>query len=172
MAVRSYSDVPNRTIQIFLQEAGVMYDRARGLEPFRRIDDTLGFFEHACAYCGIEGAELVEEHVIPRNRAGVGLHAWGNVVPACRNCNRQKGGRLGWDDFLRSLVGDAEVAESRVQKIEAFQTAYRYAPNTAALGAILNSLYNLVDVQTRGLVRFAVEASAAVLADMHPSAPT
>lgn len=39
-----------------------------------------------CQYCGAR-AETVD-HVVPRSRGGV--HAWGNVVAACRRCNTRK----------------------------------------------------------------------------------
>lgn len=39
-----------------------------------------------CQYCG-GGAENLD-HVVPRSRGGV--HAWENVVAACRRCNAKK----------------------------------------------------------------------------------
>lgn len=44
-----------------------------------------------CQYCGRYGHELTIDHVIPRSRGG--LHAWDNVVSACRTCNHRKGGK-------------------------------------------------------------------------------
>lgn len=41
---------------------------------------------HECQYCG-RTAENVD-HVLPRSRGG--LHAWENVVAACRRCNSRK----------------------------------------------------------------------------------
>lgn len=45
-----------------------------------------------CQYCGIESHHLTIDHVIPRHRGGA--HTWNNVVSACSNCNRHKGGKL------------------------------------------------------------------------------
>jgi 5-methylcytosine-specific restriction endonuclease McrA len=45
-----------------------------------------------CQYCGIESPHLTIDHVIPRHRGGA--HTWNNVVSACSNCNRRKGGKL------------------------------------------------------------------------------
>jgi 5-methylcytosine-specific restriction endonuclease McrA len=45
---------------------------------------------HRCQYCG-EQAENID-HVVPRSRGG--LHAWDNVVAACRRCNTRKEDRL------------------------------------------------------------------------------
>lgn len=42
--------------------------------------------EHRCQYCG--GLAESIDHVMPRSRGG--LHAWDNVVAACRKCNLGK----------------------------------------------------------------------------------
>ncbi len=39
-----------------------------------------------CQYCGATAENL--DHVLPRSRGG--LHAWENVVAACRRCNAKK----------------------------------------------------------------------------------
>ena len=41
---------------------------------------------HRCQYCGAAAENI--DHVIPRSRGGV--HAWENVVAACRRCNSRK----------------------------------------------------------------------------------
>ena len=43
-----------------------------------------------CQYCGIQSNHLTIDHVIPRHRGGA--HVWENVVSACPECNRKKGG--------------------------------------------------------------------------------
>jgi 5-methylcytosine-specific restriction endonuclease McrA len=47
----------------------------------------------SCQYCHIELSpkDTTVDHVIPRSKGG--LSTWENVVIACRNCNRKKGGR-------------------------------------------------------------------------------
>lgn len=46
-----------------------------------------------CQYCGIQPGRLylTIDHVIPRSQGGE--TRWDNVVTACRECNRKKGGR-------------------------------------------------------------------------------
>jgi len=46
-----------------------------------------------CQYCGIQPGRvnLTLDHVIPRSQGGKTV--WDNVVTACRDCNRKKGGR-------------------------------------------------------------------------------
>lgn len=45
---------------------------------------------HRCQYCGSTAESI--DHVVPRSRGG--LHAWDNVVAACRRCNTRKEDRL------------------------------------------------------------------------------
>ena len=53
-------------------------------EIFRRDNYT-------CQYCGRKTANLTVDHVIPRHYGG--KHEWENLVSACPECNRKKGGR-------------------------------------------------------------------------------
>lgn len=46
---------------------------------------------HRCQYCGRQVAQLTIDHVVPRHRGG--QHRWENLVAACPQCNRRKGGR-------------------------------------------------------------------------------
>ncbi len=46
---------------------------------------------HTCQYCGKKTTDLTIDHVKPRHAGGP--HTWLNVVAACSNCNRRKGGR-------------------------------------------------------------------------------
>ena len=46
---------------------------------------------YTCQYCGTKAKGLTIDHVIPRYRGG--QHSWSNLVTACPECNRKKGGR-------------------------------------------------------------------------------
>jgi len=46
---------------------------------------------HRCQYCGRESSQLTIDHIAPRYRGGE--HSWKNLVAACPQCNRRKGGR-------------------------------------------------------------------------------
>lgn len=158
MSTRSYSDVPNRIINLFLQEAGERYDVARGLSPYRRMTPALlARFDGVCAYC--KAPWEVEDHLVPRNRRAGGLHAWGNVVPCCRPCNRAKKD-LPWGAHLVATVPDPEAAQSAAAKIHAYVEEFGYDPDTEALIPVLASLYEMADAQARGLVRFALAATS------------
>lgn len=52
-------------------------------EIFRRDNFT-------CQYCGKQTGHLTVDHVLPRRLGG--QSTWENVVAACPNCNRKKGG--------------------------------------------------------------------------------
>jgi 5-methylcytosine-specific restriction endonuclease McrA len=47
---------------------------------------------YRCQYCGRETGQLTIDHVVPRYRGG--QHSWENLVAACPQCNRRKGGRM------------------------------------------------------------------------------
>jgi len=44
-----------------------------------------------CQYCGRRGVKLTIDHVIPRRNGGE--FSWTNLVAACPDCNRKKGGK-------------------------------------------------------------------------------
>ena len=54
-------------------------------EILRRDDFT-------CQYCGRRTSMLTIDHIEPRHAGGP--HTWTNLVAACQNCNRRKGGKL------------------------------------------------------------------------------
>jgi 5-methylcytosine-specific restriction endonuclease McrA len=53
-------------------------------EIFRRDNYT-------CQYCGRQSKDLTVDHIVPRHHGG--QHNWENLVSACPDCNRRKGGR-------------------------------------------------------------------------------
>lgn len=73
----------------------------RLLRAFRRHHKPVKFSRvniyardhYACQYCGhkLGVAELTYDHVVPRSQGG--RTEWTNIVTACHDCNRNKGGR-------------------------------------------------------------------------------
>lgn len=55
-------------------------------------------YGHRCVYCGAKGV-LTRDHIWPRARGGGGVAA-GNIVPACKTCNREKGQMTAYEYFL------------------------------------------------------------------------
>jgi hypothetical protein len=129
---RGRPDIANTALRIFLQEMGAAYDQERGLTPYRGGRDfaeVKEFFAGRCCYCGREfGPTLsaVQDHLFPMNKADLGLHAWGNVVPACQECNARRQ-RQDWRDFIIVRAG-SEAAE-RHARVKAFLEHYSYQPS-------------------------------------------
>lgn len=166
MPLRSFADVPNRIVRLFLQEAGRQYDANRGYPRFGSMPPSLlARFDDACAYCGAP-PPLVEEHLVPINRTAVGLHAWGNIVPACKSCNDLKAGNS-WESHPK-------LNDARRDGIAAYIAEYGYDPDVTELRVVLGKLYELADRQTRALVDFGLVASRPYIAGLHtpPPAPT
>jgi 5-methylcytosine-specific restriction endonuclease McrA len=70
-------------------------------EIFRRDNYT-------CQYCGRQMPHLTIDHVMPRHRGG--QHRWDNLVAACAQCNRSKGGRTAGEANMHLRRGPAEPA--------------------------------------------------------------
>ena len=141
---RSKSDISNSALRIFLQDVGKFYDKERGFEPFgpkkRQKIELLEYFDYECCFCGtaISEKSLSQDHLIPMNKAALGLHAWGNVVPCCRDCNNEKQ-QKDWLWFLEAKA-DQKVFKNRKKRIEDFVKHKKYDPNLN-LHQVADNLY-------------------------------
>jgi HNH endonuclease len=140
MMARARADIANTAVRIFLQEMGKLHDEERGLHPYRKSDFQVvrDFFGDRCCYCDTafdERTAAHQDHLIPINRTNLGLDAWGNVVPACRECNNQKQG-ADWRAFIIRRAG--EHAAERHERVVAFLKKYRYKPD-------LNQIRNVAE---------------------------
>lgn len=130
---RSKSDIANSAIRIFLQKVGVFYDQERGYEKFvpnkKQKEELLGYFHHECCFCGAEitTKSLSQDHLIPMNKASLGLHAWGNVVPCCQACNNEKQQKP-WQEYIM-LKANGSILSKRIERINTFVKKYNYEPN-------------------------------------------
>lgn len=130
---RTKSDISNSAIRIFLQDVGKFYDEARGFQPFiprkPQKEELLAYFNYECCFCGcnITVKTLSQDHLIPMNKKSLGLHAWGNVVPCCRECNNEKQQKP-WTDFLRLKCNNI-IASEREKRINDFVKNKKYDPN-------------------------------------------
>ena len=99
----------------------------------------LEFFGNACCYCSVELTEktLSLDHLIPMNKASLGLHAWGNVVPCCSPCNNEKQQKP-WREFLQLKAGIS--ASTRAERIDRFVITMKYDP-TLNLHEYADNLY-------------------------------
>ena len=153
---RSKSDISNSAIRIFLQELGKFYDKARGFEPFgpkkAQKEELLSFFDYQCCFCGrsIDERSLSLDHLIPMNKASLGLHAWGNVVPCCRDCNNEKQQKP-WVEFLGIKAEDL-LFQERNERIREFISTKKYDPNLN-LHEYADNLYEDVGEVVMTLIR-------------------
>ena len=127
---RTRADIANTATRIFLQEFGAAYDEMRGLPRYdgtKHFSEVREFFGNRCCYCGIElvGGRTAQDHLVALNQTDLGLHAWGNVVPSCSECNARKQGRP-WHEVVAERAG-ADAAD-RYQRIREFVQRYRYDP--------------------------------------------
>ena len=167
--MKGKSDIANFALRAFLGKVGHRYDELRGLEPFkptkRQWSEVLAFFDGACCFCGVVlvGANTARDHLVPLNKKSLGLHAWGNIVPSCLECNKQK--HFGhWEEFLAAHGAD-EATGSRIKRIRAFQEKYRYEPDLR-LQAIADNLYEDVGTVAMTLVELRFKQAETALATM------
>jgi hypothetical protein len=137
---KGISDISNFAVRIFLQKMGVAHDESKGFSPYSKKDfrQIKEYFNNECCFCGNDTIRLTGDHLIPINKTSLGLEAWGNVVPACSECNSQKHSK-NWVLFLNSVSGSQ--SEQRQKKIEGFIAKYQYSPDVDAIRIAVEELY-------------------------------
>lgn len=140
---RAKADIANTALRIFLQEMGAAYDEERGLAPYNGNRDfavVREFFGQRCCYCDcdLSVGRTAQDHLIPMNKTSLGLHAWGNVVPACQDCNARKQARE-WHAYLVERAGQS--AAERYRRVTEFVQHYNYAPDPNDLRDTAEELY-------------------------------
>lgn len=158
---RGRADIANTALRIFLQDMGAEYDKERGLTPYRGgrdFETVKQYFGGMCCYCNASPA-TAQDHLIPMNKSSLGLHAWGNVVPACGPCNAAKQGR-DWKDFMIAKAG-AE-ASARYARMQAFLLEYGYQPK-GDLRQVAEALYDEVGAVAMALISSKIKRLSDVL---------
>lgn len=164
--MRSKADISNHAIRVFLQQVGGFYDKERGFKKFipsqEQKEEILKFFDFRCCYCQQELTiqSTNQDHLIAMNKASLGLHAWGNVVPCCYECNKKKN-KKDWVIFLGSICSE-ETLENRKKKISLFIEKYNYMPNLY-LKEIVNNLYQDVGEVADTLIRLRYKQAEEVI---------
>jgi hypothetical protein len=70
-------------------------------------------FEGRCAYCEKTlKDDFHVDHMVPMNRASLGLHMYGNLVPACMQCNGDK----------KALTLEVFIQKTKLPKGKSIQT--------------------------------------------------
>jgi len=162
---RGRADIANTALRIFLQEIGAAYDAQRGLQPYKKakhFEQIKAFFDGRCCYCGTTftpASPAVQDHLIPVNKTALGLHAWGNIVPACPGCNSKKH-LHDWRDFIIERAG--ANATERHARVKAFLKEYGYKP-PFDLRDVADELYDDVGAIAMTLVTAKVHRMSAKL---------
>jgi hypothetical protein len=140
---RGRPDIANTAIRILLQEIGAAYDEKRGRPPWKaskHFGEVKDFFGGRCCYCGTEfsaSAPANQDHLVPMNKVDLGLHAWGNIVPACAACNSARQCK-DWRDYIIERAGPR--APERHARVRAFVKQFGYQPKIA-LRDVAEELY-------------------------------
>ncbi len=171
---RTKADISNTAVRIFLQEVGKRYDDLRGMPRYTGTRaqklEVLEYFDHECCYCGehLGLQNLNQDHLIPVNKRSLGLHAWGNVVPACSRCNSKKQ-QKDWESYLSTCCpNDVELEASRRARLLQFMEHYGYEPD-ADLSAVAGNLYEDVGEVALTLINLRFKQAEAMLESIHTS---
>ena len=137
---KGISDVSNFAVRIFLQEMGKFHDQAKGFPAYskKHFPEVKEFFSNECCFCGDSKSKLTGDHLVPINKSALGLEAWGNIVPACSDCNSTKHSK-DWETFLNGIAG--ESSEKRRKKIKDFIVKYDYSPDVSSIRIAVEELY-------------------------------
>jgi 5-methylcytosine-specific restriction endonuclease McrA len=117
------------------------YDEARLETAFRGlglVDDGVLL----CVYCSQPASSVDHLNSLVKDRKFTGWgHVFGNLVPACGDCNQSKGGRP-WREFAR----DSGVSETQIRKIEKFE---RQSPTPVSQDDLSKLYPDLIDAYER-----------------------
>lgn len=117
------------------------YDEARLETAFRGLG-LVGDGVLLCAYCSRPANSVDHLNPLVNNKKFTGWgHVFGNLVPACGDCNQSKGGRP-WRDFAR----ESGVRESQIQKLEAYE---QQSPTPVSQDDLAKLYPDLIDAYER-----------------------
>ena len=117
MSTKSIGDAQNTSIRVVLWKGT---DNPPSASQIRAAEQAaIAYFGGWCAYCGRrEPAHF--DHAVPSNRE----NCIGNRVPACEQCNGEKGGSQDFREFLSHRPD----GEQRIANIASYMEAYGYSP--------------------------------------------
>lgn len=84
--------------------------KIQGTVTLAEWNETLEYFNNACAYCGSTG-KITQDHIVPI--ASGGLNTKYNLVPACQSCNCSKNSR----PLVQWYMKQPFATEERLQKV-------------------------------------------------------
>jgi len=154
-------DASNAAVRALLTLIGENHDLAvLGTPPGelrgKKLKQRLAIdFNNKCAYCNINVSDKMEvDHVIPMNQKSLGQHMYGNLVPACKDCNRSKRS-LSLEEFLDKY--SVPNASQLKHKIQSRARRYGVNPPSDSLRSLVANLYlevgNLVSKQAGAILK-------------------
>ncbi|PGB70722.1 HNH endonuclease [Bacillus wiedmannii] len=146
------SETPNIAIKRYLTVIGKHYlesfpkDTVTKFNNGQLWNEIKEEFGYRCAYCGRKQGDLItvvekkketekklvleREHIFMMNQDDVGLHHPGNIIPSCKPCNQARRKKT-WKEYLEEICkGDADVFQSRKEKILEQIEKYKYSEIT------------------------------------------
>lgn len=182
MAQPSAGYARNLVVRSFLREVGKVPDEPyfdhsskKGKKVWGRIKKR---FNQKCAYCGKRDDKLEMEHLIMLNRQQGGLHHPGNVVPACKECNKREKDDaneryLDWEKHLNNIKksdrgSNIDVA-TQINNIKDHMKCEKY-PNITGesreyIAELAESLYQEVKVLQEEYIKKTEELSKTIHVD-------
>jgi len=146
MATRQ--DASNAAVRAALTLLGERRDAAvLGLAPGdlrgKKLRAALsGEFNNLCAYCEKKLGESFDvDHLVPMNRSALGLHMYGNLVPACKPCNSSKKAKT-----LEEFIEETALPNGkRIRaKLEKRATKFGADLDSKKVRQIIGDLYKLI----------------------------
>jgi hypothetical protein len=119
-------------------------------------------FNNCCAYCSIEisNSTMEIDHLIPMNKSSVGLHMYGNLVPACSACNKAKH-HWSLDEFAKS---SDRVSPETIANLKSRAKKYGADLDVQVLREFVSDLYadisKLIESKRDEALKFLPEPSA------------
>lgn len=146
MATRQ--DASNAAVRAALTLLGERRDAAvLGLAPGdlrgKKIRAALNDeFENRCAYCEKKlGDSFDVDHLVPMNRTALGLHMYGNLVPACKTCNRAKKAKT-----LEEFIGESALPNGKRIQVKLEKRAAKFGADldSKKVRQIIGNLYKII----------------------------
>lgn len=106
-------------------------------------DALMEEFNGKCGYCKVAITKATSDidHLVPMNKASVGLHMYGNLVIACKKCNSDK-----HSHSLEAFVAKypKRVAPSTIHKLKERSRKFGSNLDTKPLREFAEELYTLI----------------------------
>ncbi|CAB4682983.1 MAG: hypothetical protein F2662_01925 [Actinobacteria bacterium] len=166
-------DASNAAVRALLTLVGERHDLAVfGTPPGELRDKKLkqrlaAEFNNQCVYCETHLSGKMEvDHVIPMNQKSLGLHMYGNLVPACTECNRAKKSKSLGEFLEKHKIRNSTQLKN---KIEARARRFGVTEPSDALKGLVANLYldvgSLVVKQAESILKTLPEPSTATKAE-------